>query len=76
MSIALFKYRFRDEFLGDEGYRRLAFMMMDTDIVSVSPSSVRRVLSDRRVAWTSGTSSPQRKEQALCSLSNHTSVGA
>lgn len=29
----------------DEGYRRLTFMMMDADIVSVSPSSVRRVLS-------------------------------
>ena len=29
----------------DEGYRRLTFMMMDDDIVSVSPSSVRRVLS-------------------------------
>lgn len=28
-----------------EGYRRLTFMMMDADIVSVSPSSVRRVLS-------------------------------
>jgi putative transposase len=28
----------------DEGYRRLTFMMMDADIVSVSPSSVRRVL--------------------------------
>ena len=29
----------------NEGYRRLTFMMMDADIVSVSPSSVRRVLS-------------------------------
>ena len=28
----------------DEGYRRLTFMMMDADIVAVSPSSVRRVL--------------------------------
>lgn len=28
-----------------EGYRRLTFMMMDDDIVFVSPSSVRRVLS-------------------------------
>ena len=28
-----------------EGYRRLTFMMMDADIVSVSPSTVRRVLS-------------------------------
>jgi len=29
----------------DEGYRRLAFMMLDADIVAVSPSSVFRVLS-------------------------------
>jgi putative transposase len=29
-----------------EGYRRLAYMMMDEDIVAVSPSSVYRVLSD------------------------------
>ena len=28
----------------DDGYRRLTFMMMDADIVAVSPSSVRRVL--------------------------------
>lgn len=27
-----------------EGYRRLAFMMLDRDVVAVSPSSVRRVL--------------------------------
>jgi putative transposase len=30
----------------DEGYRRLAFMMLDQDIVAVSPTSVYRVLSD------------------------------
>jgi transposase InsO family protein len=29
----------------DEGYRRLAFMMLDADIVAVSPTSVWRVLS-------------------------------
>lgn len=29
----------------DEGYRRLTYMMMDEDIVAVSPSSVYRVLS-------------------------------
>jgi transposase InsO family protein len=29
----------------DEGYRRLAFMMLDADVVAVSPSSVYRVLS-------------------------------
>lgn len=29
-----------------EGYRRLAFMMLDRDVVAVSPSSVYRVLKD------------------------------
>lgn len=29
----------------EEGYRRLAFMMLDADVVAVSPSSVYRVLS-------------------------------
>ena len=32
-----------------EGYRRLAYMMMDENIVAVSPSSVYRVLSDAGV---------------------------
>jgi transposase InsO family protein len=30
----------------DEGYRRLAFMMLDADVVAVSPTSVWRVLHD------------------------------
>ena len=29
-----------------EGYRRLALMMLDADVVAVSPSNVDRVLSD------------------------------
>jgi transposase InsO family protein len=33
----------------DEGYRRLAFMMLDQNIVAVSPSSVYRVLSEARL---------------------------
>lgn len=33
----------------DEGYRRLTFMMLDEDIVAVSPSSVYRVLFDAGV---------------------------
>lgn len=32
-----------------EGYRRLTYMMMDEDIIAVSPSSVYRVLSDAGV---------------------------
>ena len=34
----------------DEGYRRLTYMMMDADIVAVSPSSVYRVLQRRRTS--------------------------
>ena len=30
----------------DEGYRRLAYMMLDADVVAVSPSSVYRVLKE------------------------------
>jgi hypothetical protein len=29
-----------------EGYRRLAFVMLDAEVVAVSPSSVYRVLRD------------------------------
>jgi transposase InsO family protein len=43
-----------------EGYRRLTYMMLDRDIVAVSPSSVYRVLRDagRLARW---TRSPSRK---------------
>jgi len=42
-----------------EGYRRLAFMMLDKDVVAVSPSSVYRVLSDAGLMrrWNRGKSS-------------------
>ena len=41
-----------------EGYRRLAFMMIDADVVAVSPSSVYRVLSAEGLLrkWKPGTS--------------------
>jgi hypothetical protein len=32
-----------------EGYRRLAYMMSDADVVAVSPSSVYRVLKEARL---------------------------
>ena len=43
----------------DEGYRRLAFMMLDQDVVAVSPSSVYRVLSEAGYLkkWNGKTSS-------------------
>ena len=34
------------ELYPSEGYRRLTYMMMDCDVVAVSPSSVFRVLSE------------------------------
>ena len=34
------------ELFSQEGYRRLTYMMMDADVVAVSPSSVFRVLSE------------------------------
>ncbi|MEO8596487.1 MAG: hypothetical protein ABI759_24425 [Candidatus Solibacter sp.] len=34
------------ELLPSEGYRRLTYMMRDSDVVAVSPSSVFRVLSE------------------------------
>lgn len=42
----------------DAGYRRLAYMMLDADVVAVSPSSVRRVLDAAGLMkrWTSGPS--------------------
>ena len=43
-----------------EGYRRLAYMMLDEEVVAVSPSSVYRVLSEAELLkrW---ASSPSRK---------------
>ena len=43
----------------NEGYRRLAFMMLDADIVAVSPSSVYRILSAAGLLrqWNRGSSS-------------------
>ena len=43
----------------DEGYRRLAFMMIDADVAAVSPSSVYRVLSAEGLLrkWKPGSSS-------------------
>jgi transposase InsO family protein len=42
----------------NEGYRRLAFMMLDADVVAVSPSSVYRVLNTQGFLrkWHRGTS--------------------
>jgi len=45
-----------------EGYRRLAFMRLDADVVAVSPSNVYRVLSDIDIpGWTASSSSGKEK---------------
>jgi hypothetical protein len=50
-----------------EGYRRLTFMMLDADIVAVSPTSVWRVLG-RRDCYRSGTANHRRRARALSVL--------
>ena len=40
-----------------EGYRRLAFMMLDADVVAVSPSSVYRLLRDAGLMKAHGSKS-------------------
>lgn len=47
-----------------EGYQRLTFMMLDADIVAVSPSSVWRVLSQAD-SCRNGTASRRKRAQAL-----------
>jgi hypothetical protein len=53
-----------------EGYWRLTFMMLDADIVAVSPSSVWRVLSQA-----GGTPSRRRRARASRSHRQHISTG-
>jgi putative transposase len=57
-----------------EGYRRLAFMMIDQDVVAASPSTVYRVL-DRAGRLSRWTPSPRRRAPASCSRSRRTSTG-
>jgi hypothetical protein len=49
-----------------EGYRRLTFMMLDADIVAVSPTSVWRVLGQAGLCL-GGTESRRRRARALSS---------
>ncbi len=46
------------------GYRRLAYMMLDEDVVAVSPSSVYRVLSKRGLLCLS-QATPSKKGQGF-----------
>ena len=57
-----------------EGYRRLTFMMLDADIVAVSPASVYRVLAGAGLLGVRNWN-PPRKEPALSSRWPRTSTG-
>ena len=57
-----------------EGYRRLTFMMLDADVVAVSPASVWRVLKQAGLLsrW---KRRPSRKGTGLSSRCRRTSIG-
>jgi len=57
-----------------EGYRRLTFMMLDADIVAVSPTSVWRGWGKRDYCR-SGTASRRRRARALSSRWQRISTG-
>jgi hypothetical protein len=57
-----------------EGYRRLAYMMLDADIVAVSPSSVYRVLKAAGKLAAQGGNRPGR-DKASSSPCGLTSTG-
>ncbi len=57
----------------DEGYRRLAFMMLDEDVVAVSPSTVYRVLSEAGLLrrWNGKSSSKGNGFEGPCRAHEH-----
>jgi hypothetical protein len=57
-----------------EGYRRLTFMMLDADVVAVSPASVWRVLRQAGLC-PGGKPSHRAKEQDSSSRSSRISIG-
>ena len=57
-----------------EGYRRLTFMMLDRDVVAVSPSTVYRV-PHAPAASIAGTGIPPTRARASSSPSGRTSIG-
>ena len=58
----------------EDGYRRLTFMMIDLNIVAVSPASTYRVLKNAGLLRRWNQKSP-RKEQDLISRPEHISIG-
>lgn len=57
-----------------EGYRRLTFMMLDADVVAVSPASVWRVLHAAG-GFRVGTAKPPRRVKGSSRRSGRTSTG-
>ena len=57
-----------------EGYRRLTFMMLDDDVVAVSPTSVYRVLK-APAGWTVTAGRRRRKGRGLCSPMGRINTG-
>lgn len=58
-----------------EGYRRLTFMLLDQDVVAVSPASVYRVLKEAGVIGRRNVKPSQKGKPASCSRSDPTSTG-
>lgn len=58
---AIIEYHFGHQ---DVGYRRLCFMMLDANVVAVSPSSVYRILKNAGLLR-SGSKSPSKKGQGF-----------
>jgi hypothetical protein len=58
-----------------EGYRRLTFMMLDADIVAVSPSSVWRVLKQAGLLSRWEGETVEDKEQVSSSRQRRISIG-
>jgi len=58
-----------------EGYRRLAFMMLDHDVAAVSPSSVYRVLKTAGRLEIENGKNLREKGPVLSNLSRRTRIG-
>jgi hypothetical protein len=58
-----------------EGYRRLTFMMLDRNVVAVSPSSTYRVLKAAGLLQRAGTQSHRARVTASSSRLSRTSIG-
>lgn len=58
-----------------EGYRRLTYMMLDADVVAVSPSSTYRILRDAGLLQRWNTAKSQEKAAVFSNPCGHMSIG-